>query len=131
MGPCCPMRLAAGLVVIPLLADGKLALHALPAALQLPSHHTAPPFPGLSAADPLSVPVVCGRGVQWDRNGQKWRARIHTDKTRHIGGCLPARLLPSALRCRAMLPLLAAYALLLPSGHELCCLSPPAYKTDR
>eukprot|EP00887_Chlorella_sp_A99_P000894 scaffold5.g894.t1 len=25
------------------------------------------------------------RGVQWDKNGGKWRARIHTDKTRHIG----------------------------------------------
>ena len=25
------------------------------------------------------------RGVQWDRNGGRWRARIHTDRTRHIG----------------------------------------------
>lgn len=25
------------------------------------------------------------RGVQWDRNGARWRARLHTDKTRHIG----------------------------------------------
>lgn len=25
------------------------------------------------------------RGVQWDRNGGRWRARIHTDRTKHIG----------------------------------------------
>lgn len=25
------------------------------------------------------------RGVQWDRNGGRWRARLHTDRTRHIG----------------------------------------------
>lgn len=25
------------------------------------------------------------RGVQWDKNGQRWRARLYTDKTRHIG----------------------------------------------
>jgi hypothetical protein len=25
------------------------------------------------------------RGVQWDRSGSRWRARLHTDKTRHIG----------------------------------------------
>ena len=25
------------------------------------------------------------RGVQWDKNSSKWRARIHTDRTRHIG----------------------------------------------
>jgi AP2 domain len=25
------------------------------------------------------------RGVQWDKNGQRWRARLFTDKTRHIG----------------------------------------------
>jgi hypothetical protein len=25
------------------------------------------------------------RGVQWDKNGARWRARLHTDRTRHIG----------------------------------------------
>jgi len=25
------------------------------------------------------------RGVQWDKNGGRWRARLHTDRTRHIG----------------------------------------------
>jgi hypothetical protein len=25
------------------------------------------------------------RGVTWDKQGGKWRARLHTDKTRHIG----------------------------------------------
>lgn len=25
------------------------------------------------------------RGVQWDKKGNKWRARLHTDRTRHVG----------------------------------------------
>lgn len=25
------------------------------------------------------------RGIQWDKKGNRWRARLHTDRTRHVG----------------------------------------------
>jgi hypothetical protein len=57
-------------------------------------HCSQPPHPSAEAQDAAArrwehrrpeARRSSFRGVQWDRNGGKWRARIHTDKTRHIG----------------------------------------------
>lgn len=56
-----------------------------------------------------TCPSLACRGVQWDRNGNKWRARIHTDKTRHIGAA-----------CGGLSGWLAV------GGRLLCCPPPPA-----
>ncbi|GAB4816114.1 hypothetical protein N2152v2_003160 [Parachlorella kessleri] len=38
-----------------------------------------------SQAGPATIRKSKYRGVQWEKGCNKWRARIHTDKTRHIG----------------------------------------------
>ncbi len=30
-------------------------------------------------------PITRFKGVQWDKKGKRWRARLHTDRTRHVG----------------------------------------------